>query len=127
MNRVATSEPDDAARCGATVAQVLERHYSRRPRKPSSVTAGIFLCVLPILCVLCVSCSMVSGKRRTDGSLVVTSWRLLWKSEAIEFSAGDTNFSATLRVGKSRSDEEAIKLAAEAAARAAVKSIVPIP
>lgn len=87
-----------------------------------------FLSLLFLLSLLILSgCSMVSGKRRADGSLVVTSWRLLWKSEAIQFSAADTNFNAALAIGKSRSDEESIRLAAEAAVKAAVKSAIPMP
>lgn len=70
---------------------------------------------------------MVSGSRKTDGTLIVTSWRLLWKSEAICFSAGDTNFNATLRIGKSSTDDEAVAAVTEAAVKAALKSVIPIP
>jgi hypothetical protein len=70
---------------------------------------------------------MVSGKRRPDGTLTVTSWRALWKSEAVAFTAAGEDFSTTLAIGKSRSDEESLKLAAEAAVKAAVKSTLPIP
>lgn len=90
---------------------------------------GVFL--LCLLCLLCLfvatGCSMVSGTRHADGRLVVTSWRLLWKSEAIHFSAGDTNFSATLSIGRSAVDEAAVAAVTEAAVKAALKSVSPLP
>ena len=68
---------------------------------------------------------MISGTRHADGRLVVTSWRLLWKSEAISFSTGDTNFSACLRIGKSATDDEAVAAVTAAAVQAALKGVVP--
>lgn len=85
------------------------------------------------LIILCVSvafftgCAMVSGERKADGALIVTSWRLLWKSEAINFSVTDSNLTARLAVGNSTTDDQALAIAAEAAVKAALKSIAPIP
>lgn len=67
---------------------------------------------------------MISGSR---GDIHITSWRCLWKSEAIVFSVVDSNLVASLAVGKSRSDEESIALATAAAVQAAIKSTIPIP
>lgn len=81
---------------------------------------------LVFLLVLC-GCSMVSGTRRPDGTLTVTSWRALWKSESIAFSVTDSNLTATLTVGKSTTDAQALAAVADAAVKAAIKSTVPIP
>lgn len=64
-------------------------------------------------------CSMVSGHRKPDGTIVVTSWRFLWKSEAIVFSlASPTNFSAQLSIGKSVTDAQAVGAVTEGVVRA---------
>lgn len=65
---------------------------------------------------------MISGSR---GDIRITSWRFLWKSEAIVFSVVDSNLVASLSVGKSRSDEESVALAAAAAVQAAMKGVMP--
>lgn len=65
---------------------------------------------------------MITGSR---GDIRVTSWRFLWKSEAIVFSVVDSNLVASLAVGKSRSDEESIALATAAAVQAAMKGVIP--
>lgn len=65
---------------------------------------------------------MISGSR---GDIRITSWRFLWKSEAIVFSVVDSNLVASLAVGKSRSDEESIALATQAAVAAAMKGVAP--
>lgn len=72
--------------------------------------------------LLITGCSVITGTR---GDIRITSWRCLWKSEAIQFSVVDSNLVATLSVGKSRSDEESIALAAAAAVQAAMKGVVP--
>jgi hypothetical protein len=85
-----------------------------------------FPCLLVLaLCLLASGCSMVSGTRHDDGRMVVTSWRLLWKSEAISFTARDTNFSATLRIGKSAVDEQSVNAVTEAVVAGLVKGFVP--
>ena len=86
---------------------------------------GIIPLTLIPLTMLFAGCSMVSGTRKTDGTLVVTSWRMLWKSEAISFTAGDTNFSATLRIGKSTTDAEATAAVTQAIVTGVVKGFVP--
>lgn len=71
---------------------------------------------------------MVSGTRHADGRLVVTSWRCLWKSEAIKFSIAESNqLTATLSVGKSSTDDEAVAAITAAAVSAALKGVVPMP
>lgn len=97
----------------------------RRPKfvRGMFVRGIIPLTIIP-LTLLC-GCSMVSGTRHTDGRLVVTSWRLLWKSEAIRFSAGDTNFSATLSIGKSATDAEATAAVTQAVVTGIMKGFIP--
>lgn len=86
------------------------------------------LCCLCFLLLNTSGCSMISGTRHPDGRLVVTTWRLLWKSEAIRFTTNDaTNFAVTLAIGKSNTDDEAVAAVTEAAVKAALKSVVPIP
>lgn len=107
QNRLASFVPVAASQC-------------RRRASLSDLRRSAFICGL----VLLTGCSYVSGQR---GDVKVTSLRFLWKSENISFAVADTNFNATLAIGKSRSDEESIRLAAEAAVKAAVKSTLPIP
>ena len=57
----------------------------------------------------------------------ITNIRFMWKSEDVKLNYADTNLNASLSIGKSRSDEESIKLAVEAAVTAAAKSMLPIP
>ena len=78
-------------------------------------------------CLLLCGCSMVSGTRHADGRLVVTSWRFLWKSEAIRFTAHDTNFVAVLSIGKSASDDASVAAVTEGITRAVLKTAVPLP
>lgn len=85
------------------------------------------------LAALLTGCSMVSGARHPDGRLVVTSWRFLWKSEAIRFTASDmigTNnqpLHVTLSIGKSATDSESVGAVTEGITKAVIKSTVPIP
>lgn len=67
-------------------------------------------------------CSMVSGSR---GDIRITSWRFLWKSEAIRFSVVDSNLVATLSVGKSATDEQSVNAVTEAVVAGLVKGFVP--
>lgn len=94
--------------------------------RPRLIHSTLFL-----LCLLCLfaatGCSMVSGTRHADGRLVVTSWRFLWKSEAIRFTARDTNFVAVLSIGKSASDEASVAAVTEGITRAVLKTAVPLP
>lgn len=73
--------------------------------------------------ILLPGCAMVSGKRQPDGTLTVTSWRLFWKSERIEFATSGTNWSVSLRVGSSITDAQSVKAVAEGAAQGAVKGV----
>lgn len=75
-----------------------------------------------ILVILTTGCSMVSGQR---GDIRVTSWRFLWKSEAIRFSVVDSNLVATLSVGQSASDEASVNAVTEAVVAGVVKGFVP--
>jgi hypothetical protein len=63
-------------------------------------------------------CSAISGTRKPDGTLTITSHRLLWASEAIDFSVADTNaFKTTLKVQKSNADAQALGAIAEGVAK----------
>jgi hypothetical protein len=85
-----------------------------------------------LFALLCVGCSMVSGTRKPDGELVVTSWRMLWKSEAVDFSITEiqpsplaprpsTPFTARLVIGKSSSDDAAVGAVTEGAVKGATR------
>lgn len=84
--------------------------------------AALRLCVFALILT---GCSMVSGTRRADGTLMVTSWRLLWKSEAIRFSVVSTNFSSTLEIGSSTTDAAAVESVVKGAVEGAMKGVVP--
>lgn len=88
-------------------------------------TFSLRLCASAVICLLLCSCSMVSGTRHADGRLVVTSWRFLWKSEAVRFTASDTNFVAVLSIGKSSTDDEATAAVTQAVVTGLVKGFVP--
>jgi hypothetical protein len=86
------------------------------------VTRRSLFLLLGLAALLGSGCSVVRGTRTPDGALVVSSYRALWKSEAIEFTTTPgTNFSVTLRIGKSRTDEQSVALATEAAVKALVR------
>lgn len=74
----------------------------------------LLLCFLSCL-LLNTGCSVTRGHRAPDGSLTVTNYRLLWSSEAVDFSVKQpavTNlqpaFNAQLKIGKSATDDEAV-------------------
>ena len=75
---------------------------------------------LCFLCVLLCSCSAVTGQRKPDGTIIVTQWRLLWKSEAVNVVANyaATNFNLQVSVGKSASDDASVGAVTEGAVRA---------
>lgn len=93
------------------------------------------LLLVGLLC--CCGCSMISGTRKPDGTMRITSWRALWKSELITFryieippgaSWSSTNgWDVEITIGKSSTDKEALAAVADAAVKAAIKSAVPIP
>lgn len=87
-------------------------------------------------------CSMTRGVRAPDGTLTVSNWRLLWKTELVDFSViqpatpSATNqisqlsdnppsrpFTARLLIGKSNSDEASVGAVTEGA----VKGIIGRP
>lgn len=86
--------------------------------------ATILLCVL---CGLCVSCSVTRGVRAPDGTLTVSNYRLLWRSEAVDFSTNSTNFNARLILGKSTSDDASVNAVAEGVAAGVVKGAMSKP
>lgn len=80
--------------------------------------------VLAGLCSLCfllfiAGCSVVTGQRTPDGTITVTSWRCLWKTEAVTVSAAyaATNFNIHLSVGKSQTDSAAVAAVASGAVK----------
>lgn len=97
----------------------------RRPRTnqepPSDGRASLWLFLLfsvSAFSFLGAGCSAISGTRKPDGTLTITSHRLLWSSEAIDFSVADTNqFKAGLKVKKSNVDAEALSAIAEGVAK----------
>jgi hypothetical protein len=71
-----------------------------------------FLCVLLLILS---GCSVVAGKRTPDGTISVSSFRCLWRSEAVLFTTtvADTNlqpatFNVQLRLGTSAADSAAV-------------------
>lgn len=69
--------------------------------------------VLPLLCflscLLFIGCSVTRGHRATDGTLTVSNYRLLWSSEAVDFSVTQPNaLTARLKIGKSATDDQAV-------------------
>jgi hypothetical protein len=76
------------------------------------------LCVFCVLCgclLGCLGCSVTRGTRAPDGSLTVVNYRLLWSSEAVDFSVAQPStlnsqprFTARLKIGKSATDDEAV-------------------
>lgn len=88
--------------------------------------SGIFYLLFSVFALLFLTgCSMVSGTRHADGRLVVTSWRCMWKSEAIKFSVADSNLVATLTLGKSATDEKSVNAFTEAIVAGMVKGLGP--
>lgn len=75
---------------------------------PSRRFARTVLCALCVSVALLTGCSVTSGRRSTDGSLTVTNYRLLWASEAVDFSTRSEGFNARLKIGKSATDDEAV-------------------
>ncbi len=74
-----------------------------------------FLCALCVLCGCLLGCSVTRGTRAPDGSLTVVNYRLLWSSEAVDFSVAQPStlnsqprFTARLKIGKSATDDEAV-------------------
>jgi hypothetical protein len=68
---------------------------------------------LAALCALClcglIGCSVTRGTRHPDGSLTVVNYRLLWSSEAVDFSVAQPNaLTARLKIGKSATDDQAV-------------------
>ena len=81
--------------------------------------------LLPLLSLVALTgCVTATGRY---GDLEVTSRRFMWQSEAIEFSVVTSNVVATLKVGSSGVDAEALSAVVDAAVQAAMKSIVPVP
>jgi hypothetical protein len=76
--------------------------------------------------ILC-GCSVTRGKRLPDGTLTVSNWRLLWKSEAVRFETNSTNFTARLVIGKSTSDEASVGAVAEGVATGVTKGVIRKP
>ena len=73
--------------------------------------------------LLFAGCSVTRGTRAPDGSLTVVNYRLLWSSEAVDFSTSDSaqpstlnsqpSFTARLKIGKSATDDEAVAAVVE--------------
>lgn len=80
------------------------RDNSRNSRKSPAFLLLCSLCVL----LLNTGCSVTRGTRTPDGSLTVSNWRFLWRSEAVRFETNSTNFNARLVIGKSASDDAAV-------------------
>ena len=55
-----------------------------------------------------IGCSVTRGTRHVDGRLVVTNYRLLWSSENVNFTTHSPGFNASLKIGKSATDDAAV-------------------
>jgi hypothetical protein len=115
MNKCLYNQNENA---GAAVATAT--HGVRRSSKASD-TQSLDKNRLQFLGVICVSvailtgCSVTRGTRHPDGSLTVVNYRLLWSSEAVDFSVtqpstlnSQPSFNARLKIGKSATDDEAV-------------------
>lgn len=90
--------------------------------------------LLSLLCLLCLfvatGCSVVTARRTPDGVLTVSQWRLLWKSEAVNVTAGyaaagllnlqPATFNLQLSLGQSASDDAAVAAVTEGAVKGAL-------
>lgn len=79
-----------------------------------------FLCAFCAFAFLGLGCSVTRGTREPDGTLTVVNYRLLWSSEAVDFSVkqpatGNSQpaFNAQLKIGKSATDDEAVAAVVE--------------
>jgi hypothetical protein len=63
-------------------------------------------------------CSVVSAKRTPDGVVTVSSFRCLWKTEAVRVDAAYETFTLKLTVGYSASDDKSVGAVAEGAVKA---------
>lgn len=69
--------------------------------------------LIPALC-LCASvanlsgCSVVTGKRAPDGTITVSSYRCLWRSEAVRVQTSYADFALGLSVGRTETDSAAV-------------------
>lgn len=68
-----------------------------------------------LVSLILTGCSVTRGTRSPDGTLTVVNYRLLWSSEAVDFSVkqpaasnSQPAFTAQLKIGKSATDDEAV-------------------
>ncbi len=110
---------------GAAVATAT--HGVRRLSKASGTQSldknllNFSLCLLIAACWLLASgCSVTRGTRTPDGALVVTNYRALWTTEAVNFSLASSNLVVVLRIGKSATDDKSVGAVVEGAVKGAL-------
>jgi hypothetical protein len=85
--------------------------------------------ILTTLAIACLAgCVQVSGTRKPDGTLQVSTHRFFWSSEGINFSttsASNGNFSTTLSVQKSSTDAAALGAVAAGVAQGLAGAVKP--
>lgn len=121
--------PPASETSSASAKAVVERGVRlTETAKPTARNAGRAVAT-GALCLLCLfvatGCSVTRGTRQPDGTLVVTNYRLLWKSEAVSFTTNSTNFNARLTLGKSTSDDAAVGAVVEGVTTGIMKGALP--
>jgi hypothetical protein len=77
--------------------------------------------VLLIVVALAAGCSVATARRSPDGTITVSSFRCLWKTEAVRVDVAyepPQTFNLKLTVGYSASDDKAVGAVAEGAVKA---------
>ena len=72
--------------------------------------------------IILTGCVQVSGSRKPDGTLSITSHRFFWASQGINFTVGDTNgLKVLLQVNTSTVDSAALQAIAQGVAAGVVQ------
>jgi hypothetical protein len=84
-------------------------------------SAKLALCfLLSAFCFCLAGCSVATAKRTADGVITVSSFRCLWKTEAVTVNTSFTApaaFHLNLSVGHSASDDKSVAAVTEGAVK----------
>jgi hypothetical protein len=89
--------------------------------KNITTKAIALIAALAFLAFWCAGCSVTSARRSPDGTIVVNSFRCLWKTEAVRVDASyapPQTFNLKMTVGYSASDDKSVGAVAEGAVKA---------
>jgi len=118
------------------MTDTLNKTFGERRRLSSFIgcsSGGVFESsnfAAPILLLVCTlaflgtGCSVTRGFRSPDGTVNVSNYRLLWKSEAVIFTASvaapdlqPATFNVQLQIGQSASDSRSVAAITEGAVK----------